>query len=142
MEAICDYHLFFWHASYGYTGILNDRTILSLSPLLDRIIDSSFHQLEEEAGVVPFKILEEAFEQTWITVDGIYPKYIRFVKGMKQPVTQTERRYTQWQEATRKDNERVFGECHLNFSFEGLPNGPSTLRYIYRYYIYALGYIY
>jgi Plant transposon protein len=117
LEAICDYHLFFWHVSYGYTGNLNDRTILSLSPLLDRLIDGSFHQLEEEAGVVPFKILEEEFQQTWITVDGIYPKYIRFVKGIKQPVTQTERRYTQWQEATRKDIERAFGVLKGTFQF-------------------------
>ncbi|KAG7337910.1 plant transposon protein [Nitzschia inconspicua] len=29
LEAISDYHLFFWHISYGYTGNLNDRTILS-----------------------------------------------------------------------------------------------------------------
>jgi hypothetical protein len=94
LEAVCDYHLFLWHASYGYTGNLNDRTILSLSPLLDRMLDGSFHSLEEEAGVVPFTINGVEFNKTWITVDGIYPKYIRFVKGIKQPSTPLERRYT------------------------------------------------
>ncbi|KAG7371276.1 plant transposon protein [Nitzschia inconspicua] len=108
LEAISDYHLFFWHVSYGYTGNLNDRTILSMSPLMDRLIDGSFHDLEEEAGVVPFKILQHEFKKTWITVDGIYPKYNRFVKGIKRPVTQQEKRYTQWQEAVRKDIERAF----------------------------------
>jgi hypothetical protein len=117
LEAICDYHLFFWHVSYGYTGNLNDRTILSLSPLFDRLLDGTFHQLEVEAGVVPFKILEEEFDKTWITVDGIYPKYIRFVKGIKQPVTPSECRYTQWQEAVRKDIERAFGVLKGTFQF-------------------------
>jgi hypothetical protein len=117
LEAICDYRLFFWHVSYGYTGNLNDRTILSLSPLFDRLLDGSFHQLEVESGVVPFKILEEEFHKTWITVDGIYPKYIRFVKGIKQPVTPSECRYTQWQEAVRKDIERAFGVLKGTFQF-------------------------
>jgi hypothetical protein len=31
MEAMSDYNLFFWHASYGYTGTLNDTSVLSLS---------------------------------------------------------------------------------------------------------------
>jgi Plant transposon protein len=35
LEAICDYHLFFWHASYGYAGTLNDKNILYLSPFLE-----------------------------------------------------------------------------------------------------------
>jgi hypothetical protein len=83
LEAMADYHLFFWHVSYGYTGNLNDKTILSLSPLLDRMVDGSFHKLEKEANVVPFKIDNEEFKQTWITVDGIYPAYSRFVRGIK-----------------------------------------------------------
>ena len=117
LEAVSDYHLFFWHASYGYTGNLNDRTILSLSPLLDRLVDGSFHHLEEEAGVVPFQISNDSFTKTWITVDGIYPKYSRFVKGIKEPVSQTERRFTQWQEAVRKDVERAFGVLKGTWQF-------------------------
>jgi hypothetical protein len=80
--------------------------------------------------VVPFKILEEEFQQTWITVDGIYPKYIRFVKGIKQPVTQTERRYTQWQEATRKDIERAFGVLKGTFQFLERPILLMDLKHI------------
>ncbi|KAL7461506.1 hypothetical protein ACHAXS_001925, partial [Conticribra weissflogii] len=32
LEGISDYHMFFWHASYGYAGTLNDKTIFDLSP--------------------------------------------------------------------------------------------------------------
>jgi hypothetical protein len=52
LEAISDYHLWFWHASYGYAGTLNDRTILNLSPLLQSLIDGTFKSLEEAAKVV------------------------------------------------------------------------------------------
>jgi len=105
LEGICDYNLFFWHASYGYAGTMNDLNILALSPLLERLIDGSFDELEKEARVVPFKIEEEEFSKLFILVDGIYPKYCRFVKGIKEPITPEQSRYTAWQEACRKDNE-------------------------------------
>ena len=40
-------HLFFWHASYGYAGTLNDKNVLHLSPLLERLIDGYFEKVEE-----------------------------------------------------------------------------------------------
>ena len=46
MEAICDYHLWFWQVSYGYAGYLNNLNILSLSPFLESLIDGSFEELE------------------------------------------------------------------------------------------------
>ena len=109
LEAMADYHLFFWHVAYGYPGTMNDKTILSLSPLFDRMIDGTFHDLEDEAGVVPFHIDEEQFSKTFILVDGIYPPYCRFVKGKSVAITREEKRYTAWQEASRKDIERAFG---------------------------------
>ena len=117
LEAISDYHLFFWHVSYGYTGNLNDRTILSLSPLLDRLVDGSYQQVEQQAGAVPFMVHNQTFMKTWITVDGIYPTYSRFVKGIKEPVTPTQRKYTKWQEAVRKDVERAFGVLKGTWQF-------------------------
>ena len=109
MEAICDYHLFFWHVSYGYAGTLNDLNILNLSPLLGRLVDGSFVELEKEAGVVPYNISEEEFDKCFLLVDGIYPKYSRFVKGIKEPISPEETTFTTWQESARKDIERAFG---------------------------------
>jgi hypothetical protein len=58
LEAAADYNLWwFWHAACGFSGALNDGNILALSPLLDRMTNGTFHQLEEEARVVlPFFI--------------------------------------------------------------------------------------
>jgi ribosomal protein L32 len=109
LEAVADYHLFFWHASYGYTGTMNDINILSLSPLMGKMLDGSLHDLETESGVVPFMIEEEQFTRVFFLVDGIYPSFSRFVRGIKHPITEKEKRYTAWQEACRKDIERAFG---------------------------------
>jgi hypothetical protein len=46
---------FFWHASYGYCGTLNDVSILSLSPFLDKMVNSELHVIEKDSGVVPFR---------------------------------------------------------------------------------------
>jgi hypothetical protein len=75
MEAMSDYNLFFWHASYGYTGTLNDISILSLSPLLDRMVSGELHRLEEESGVAPFQIGKDRFSLLFILVLSCHEVY-------------------------------------------------------------------
>jgi hypothetical protein len=63
LEAVVDYHMFFWHVFYGYTGNIGDLNVLNMSPLLERMRDGTFHELEEESGVVPFEIDGEQFNK-------------------------------------------------------------------------------
>ena len=119
MEAICDYHLWFWHVAYGYAGTLNDKNILNLSPYLNSLLDGSFNERESE--VVPFTIAGEEFKQTFVLCDGIYPRYSRFVKGFKNPVNDIESKYSKWQEGARKDIERAFGVLQSKFQFIARP---------------------
>lgn len=91
LEALADYHLWFWHASFGYAGLLNVLNILNLSPLLESLVDGTFVELENSAHVVPFKIPGERFNRVFALVDGIYPQYSRFVKGIQVPVTDSEK---------------------------------------------------
>ena len=130
MEAICDYNLFLWHVSYGYAGTLNDLNILNLSPLLDRLVDGSFVELEEEAGVVPYSISEEEFDKCFLLVDGIYPKYSRFVKGIKEPISPEETTFTTWQESARKDIERAFGVLKGMWQYLDRPIHSHDLNHI------------
>ena len=113
LEALFDHHLWFWHASFGYAGSLNDLNILNLSPLLTSLCDGTFMDLEK--GVVPYSIAGEEFYWMIVLVDGIYPAYSRFVKSFGQPVTMDEKRFTEWQESTRKDIERAFGVLQCKF---------------------------
>jgi hypothetical protein len=94
----CDGGNFRWHASYGYAGTLNDISILSLPPLLDRMVDGSLHTLETDSGCVPFRIGDEEFSLLFLLVDGIYSHCSRFVRGMKEPITEKERKYIGRQE--------------------------------------------
>ena len=43
LEAIADHHLWFWHASYGYAGTLNDINILNLSPYLESLLNGDLN---------------------------------------------------------------------------------------------------
>lgn len=121
LEAIADHYLWFWHLSYGYSGALNDLNILNLSPFLKGMTDGSFSSVEEESGVVPFTIGKDVFDKLYVLVDGIYPKYCRFVRGFKGPITPQESKFTGWQEAARKDIERAFGVLQCKFKVLSYP---------------------
>ena len=126
-EACCDYQMWFWHVSYGYAGTLNDLTILDASPLLESFISGAFEGKEDRAGVVPYMIGTQVFNKLFILVDGIYPKYSRFAKGLSQPIHKEQKNYTKWQEAARKDIERAFGVLKQTWQFM---ERPIRMEYI------------
>ena len=128
MEAVCDYHMWFWHASYGYCGTLSDLNILDFSPFLDSLLDGSFAELE--SAVVPYKINDKEFHKMYLLVDGIYPKFSRFVKTIPYPTTEAERKFSAWQEAARKDIERAFGVLQQMWQCIGRPFHQLTLKSI------------
>jgi hypothetical protein len=92
-----------------------------LSPFLATLVNGNFKKLETEAGTVPFKIQGEEFDQMYILVDGIYPRYSRFVRGITVPVTQEQKTYTSWQEGARKDVERSYGVMQAKFQWIDRP---------------------
>ena len=130
LEGISDYHMFFWHASYGYAGTLNDKTIFDLSPFQECLLDGSFEERERQSGVVPYRIADEEFNKMFVLVDGIYMNYSRFVKGIKIPSTNEEAKYTEWQEGVRKDIERAFGNLKTLWKFISRPIEIWNLSHI------------
>jgi hypothetical protein len=127
LEALGDHQLWFWHASFGYAGSLNDLNILNISPLLESLVDGSFAKWEERASIVPFDIGGEQFNQLFTLGDGIYPQYSRFVKGIKVPITASEKAFTEWQEAASKDIERAFGVLQSRFQIVARPFHAHSL---------------
>ena len=128
LEGMCDYHLLFWHASFGYAGTLNDVNILNLSPLTDMFLNGEMAELESH--VTPFSIGAEEFKQLFILVDGIYPKFSRFVKAYKEPIGDFEKALTSWQESARKDIERAFGVLQAKFQVLARPIVIRSLKLI------------
>jgi hypothetical protein len=88
MESIADYFLFLWHASYGYTGTLNDNTILHLTPFLDRQLDGTFHDLEAE--VVKTQEMEHLASKRRDTFKMILPNlHVRYTQARLEIQTET-----------------------------------------------------
>jgi len=121
LEAIGDHHLYIWHFAYGFAGSMNDMNVLNDSHLLESWLNGEFEQKEKAAGVVPFTIGEQAFNQLYVLVDGIYPAYSRFVRAMNNPILHDEKFFSKWQEACRKDIERVFGVMKRSWKFLAHP---------------------
>lgn len=118
LEAVADHNLWFWHASFGYPGSLNDLNVLGLSPLIEKM---THELLLLERECVPYSISGENFEKLFLLVDGIYPTWSRFVKTVGFPVTPMQKAFSAWQESVRKDIERAFGV--LKKRFRVLKNG-------------------
>ncbi|KAL7484555.1 hypothetical protein ACHAW6_010192 [Cyclotella cf. meneghiniana] len=77
LEGISDYHMFFWHASHGYAGTLND--IFDLSPFQECLLDGTFEEKEVSSGVVPLSIAGKQFNShQW----DIY-EYLKICDGHK-----------------------------------------------------------
>jgi Plant transposon protein len=85
LEAAADYWLYFHHAAFGFAGCLNDINILNQSLLLNQFMDGNFEEIETDA--VPYEIAGSQFTRMFLLVDGIYPKFSRFVKTVKEPVS-------------------------------------------------------
>lgn len=125
LEAMCDYNLWFWHASFGYAGTLNDINIWDNSPLLKMMVDGTMSMMDFE-----FEIGGKIFSKLWILVDGIYPELARFVKTISVPIGRNFKRFVQWQEAARKDVERAFGVFQCKFQFARHPINRWDLNVI------------
>lgn len=79
---------------------------------------------------MPYKVGTEQFHELFFLVDGIYPSYSSFVKGITQPLINDQKIYTAWQEAKRKDIERVFGVAKCTWQFLARPIHVMGMEHI------------
>jgi Plant transposon protein len=94
---------------------------------LELLVDGSFAQLEERASAVPIDFGGEQFNQLIALVDGIYPQYSWFMKGIKVSITASEKAFTEWQEAARKDIDLAFGVLQSCFQIVACPFHAHSL---------------
>ena len=88
---------------------MNDYNILNLSPFR-YVTNGKFKN-------IPFVIANDYFHSLYIIVDGIHPNLSRFMKGIKQLISQTEMKYKKWQKGVQKDIERAFGVLKFTLRF-------------------------
>ena len=119
LEGLADYNLYLWHAGFGTAGTQNDVNVFNLSELCNMILNGELEKLETQLG--PFKVMDFVYDFLIILVDGIYPRYNRFIKAHKEPIGDDEKALTSWQESARKDVERAFGVLQAKFQFMARP---------------------
>jgi predicted nucleic-acid-binding Zn-ribbon protein len=127
LEAIVDYNLYFWHASFGYPGSLNDLNVLNVSTLLQKFTENGLLS-DIEQDFVPFDIANESFQHLFYLVDGIYPPWARFLKTVQIPLDSKETAFSKWQEGARKDIERSFSQLTGAFPVVYNPMRAMSLK--------------
>lgn len=126
LEAACDFHCYFWHLDYGHAGTNNDVNILHASDFYQSFLDGRMEELERDA--VPFNIDNQRFDKMFVLVDGAYPQFDRFVKPERFPILPEERKFMDWQSASRKDIERAFGILQCQWQAVARPILSHSLK--------------
>eukprot|EP00804_Cyclotella_cryptica_P014784 CCRYP_020124-RA/>CCRYP_020124-RA protein AED:0.11 eAED:0.16 QI:0/0/0/1/1/1/2/0/150 len=102
LEAIVDHNLWFWHASFGFPGTLDNINIWERSSLLESMLNGRHEQIDH-----PFTLDEKPFKKLYYLVDGIYPSLSRLLGTETDPSTRLDGSFKIEQEAARKDVERM-----------------------------------
>ncbi|CAN1310647.1 Protein ALP1-like [Linum perenne] len=102
LEAVASYNTWLWHAFFGSPGSNNDINVLGMSPVFDRIVNGSTPRAR-------FTVNGQVYDTCYYLADGIYPSWSTLVKTFRNPTTNKESLFAQYQEAYRKDVERAFG---------------------------------
>jgi hypothetical protein len=83
-------------------GSHNDINVLQRSLVFARLADG-------DALVYNYEINGHSYNKCYYLADGIYPDWSTFVKTIREPMEEKNRRFAKRQEASRKDVERAFG---------------------------------
>ncbi|GJV54131.1 ALP1-like protein [Tanacetum coccineum] len=102
LEADASQDLWIWHTFFGIASANNDINVLDNSSLFDDL-------LEDITLAVPFVVNRVGFENRYYLPDGIYPRWISFVKSFTVANDVKHSYFKKCQESARKDVECAFG---------------------------------
>ena len=109
LEAVASQNLWIWHTLFRLPGTLNDINILDWSLVFDDI-------LHGRAPKVNYIVNGHEYHLAYYLTDGIYPKWATFVQSIPLPQGPKASLFVTYQEAVRKDAERVFGVLQARFA--------------------------
>ena len=87
--------------------------------------------LQGRAPRVQYVVNGHQYDLTYYLTDGIYPKWSTFIQSISLPQGPKAELFAKYQEATRKDVERVFGVLQARFAIVKKPGyfvGQETNR--------------
>ncbi|XP_042012017.1 protein ALP1-like [Salvia splendens] len=123
LEAIVDHRLWIWHDHFGVAGSNNDINVLNTSSLFTE-------QCNGNSPVIEFTTNGRQHHMGYYLADGIYPRWLVFLKTISCPTDPKRAFFAQRQESARKDVERGFGVLLARWA---IVKGPT--RSSYRYHI-------
>ena len=105
-----DYNLWFWHASFGFPGTLNDINIWERSSLFESMLNGQHDKVDHD-----FNLGGEIFKKLYNLVDGIYPSLSWFLGPETDPVTRLDGTFKIKHERSQKDVEQGYGVLKMKF---------------------------
>ena len=123
LKAVASYDLWIWHSFFGLPKSNNDINVLERSHII-------FELAQGRTPAVNYSINGHDYTMGYYLANGIYPKWLTFVKTILAPLGQKRKLFTKAQEAYRKDVERAFGVLQARFAMvRGLAHGFSIMKH-------------
>ena len=82
LDSAVDYNLWFWHASFGFPGTMNDINIWERSSLLESMLNRKHGEIDHE-----FTLDGKQFNNLFYLVDRRYPSLSQFLGLETDPTT-------------------------------------------------------
>ncbi|KAI5313949.1 hypothetical protein L3X38_043125 [Prunus dulcis] len=101
LEAVAGFDTWVWHAFFGVAGSQNDLNVLGQSPVFNYV-------LRGEAPNITYEINNTIYHNGYYLADGIYPRWITFVKSIPHLRSQKQKLSVAYQKGYKKDVERCF----------------------------------
>ena len=108
LEAIASYDLWIWHGFFGCPGSINDLQVFDRSSVFQELYESQSPKCEYVVNRRKYKI-------GYYLSDGIYPKWVTFIKTIHLPQEPKAKLFVERQELVQKDVERAFRVLQAEF---------------------------
>ncbi|XP_040364528.1 uncharacterized protein LOC112171617 [Rosa chinensis] len=126
LKAVASYDTWIWHAFFGMLGACNDLNVLAKSLLFDELT-------ADRAPLIQFQVNNRFHSLEYYLANEIYPRWVTFLKTIRNPTRPKEIEFAKAQEGYRKDVERCFDILQSRFGIvKGAARGwhKKDLRYI------------
>ncbi|KAF8392975.1 hypothetical protein HHK36_021216 [Tetracentron sinense] len=129
LEVVESYDLWIWHTVFGLRESHNDINVLERSSAFTDLADG-------HATPVNYSINANDYTMGYYLTDGIYPKWLTFVKTNPSPQGNMQKYFAAAQESARNDVKCAFGVLQARFAIVRRPaRFGNTLKDIMRAYI-------
>ena len=102
LEAVASYNIWIWQSFFEMLGSSNNLNVLARST----VFEDMFYR---RSPPVEFAINGNMYDMGYYLANNIYPQYATIIKSDKNPTTQKEKVFCEYQKVARKDVERAFG---------------------------------